>query len=64
MKAREIIERRLTEENPGFISIVAMVEWVLARAYGLTLHEIAEAVERLLQADALVVQNEQEVLPL
>jgi predicted nucleic acid-binding protein len=24
--AREIIERRLTEENPGFVSIVAMVE--------------------------------------
>jgi integrase len=27
-KAREIIERRLTEEKPGFASIVAMVETV------------------------------------
>jgi len=32
-KATEIIERRLTEETPGFVSIVAMIEtvWVLDR---------------------------------
>jgi predicted nucleic-acid-binding protein len=62
-KATEIIERRLTEENPGFVSIVAIVEivWVLDRAYRLAAHEIAAAVERVLQADVLVVENEQEV---
>jgi predicted nucleic-acid-binding protein len=62
-KAREIIERRLTEEKPGFVSIVAMVEivWVLERAYRLTPHEIVGAVERMLQTDVLVVENEQEV---
>jgi predicted nucleic-acid-binding protein len=62
-KAREIIERRLTEEKPGFVSIVAMVEtvWVLERVYRLTPHEIAGAVERMLQTDVLVVENEQEV---
>lgn len=62
-KAVEIIERRLTEDNPGFVSIVAMVEtvWVLDRAYGLDGHEIAAAVERMLQADTLVVEDEQEV---
>jgi predicted nucleic-acid-binding protein len=62
-KATEIVERRLTEENPGFVSIVAMVEtvWVLDRAYHLATHEIAAAVERMLQADVLVVENEQEV---
>jgi hypothetical protein len=27
-RATEIIERRLTEENPGFVSTVAMVETV------------------------------------
>ena len=55
--------RRLTEENPGFVSIVAMVEtvWVLERAYRLATHEIAAAVERVLQTDVLVVENEQEV---
>jgi predicted nucleic-acid-binding protein len=33
-KASEILERRLTEDNPGFVSIVAMVEtvWVLDSA--------------------------------
>jgi predicted nucleic-acid-binding protein len=62
-KANEIFERRLTQLNPGFVSIVAMVEtvWVLDRAYGFTAHEIASAVERMLQTDVLVVENEQEV---
>ena len=61
--ATDIIEFRLSEENPGFISIVAMVEtvWVLDRAYGLADDEIAAALERILQADTLVVENEQEV---
>ena len=62
-KAIEVIERRLTEEIPGFVSIVAMVEtvWVLDRAYGLTPQEIAAVVERMLQTDVLVIENEQEV---
>ncbi len=62
-KATAFIERRLTEENPGFVSIVAMAEivWVLERAYRLTARQIARAVERMLQADVLVVENEQEV---
>jgi predicted nucleic-acid-binding protein len=62
-RATEIIERQLTEGNPGFVSIVAMVEIVrvLDRAYGLTADEVARAVERMLQADVLVVENEQEV---
>ncbi len=62
-KATELIERRLTEEDPGFIGVVAMAEtvWVLERAYGLTDGEIAAAVERTLQADVLVVESEQEI---
>ena len=62
-KATELIERRLTEDDPGFVSVVAMVEtaWVLERAYGLAEDEIAAAIERTLQADVLVVENEQEV---
>ena len=61
-RASEMIER-LTEENPGFVSIVVTVElvWVLDRAYGLTTREIAAAVEGLLQVDVFVLQNEQEV---
>jgi predicted nucleic-acid-binding protein len=62
-KARELIEPQLTEENPGFVSIVAMIElvWVLDRAYRLGPREIAKAVERILQVDVFVVENEQEV---
>jgi len=62
-RATDAIEFRLTAGNPGFISIVAIVEtvWVLDRAYGLADDEIAAAIESILQADALVVENEQEV---
>jgi predicted nucleic-acid-binding protein len=61
--AADILESRVTEKNPGYISIVAMVEtvWVLDRAYGLVTSEIAAALERILQADTLVVESEQEV---
>jgi predicted nucleic-acid-binding protein len=62
-KATELIERGLTEENPGFISVVAMAEmaWVLERAYRLADHDIAATIERTLQAGILVVESEQEV---
>ena len=62
-QATDLIERHLTEDNPGFISIVAMLEtvWVLDRAYGLADDAIAAAIERMLQADLLVVENEQDI---
>jgi predicted nucleic-acid-binding protein len=62
-RATEILERRLTPKNPGFVSVVAMVETVcvLDRAYDLTAHEIAATVERLLQVEVLAIENEQEV---
>ncbi len=62
-KATAWIEERLTPENPGFISEIAMAEtvWVLARTYGVADHDIAATIERLLQADVLVVENEQQV---
>jgi predicted nucleic-acid-binding protein len=62
-RATEIIEGRLTDRNPGFVSVVAMAEtvWVLDRAYGLSDEEIVAAIERMLQVDVLVVENEQEV---
>jgi predicted nucleic-acid-binding protein len=62
-KASALLERHLTEANPGFVSIVAMAEtvWVLERVYGLSSRAIAAAVERILQAEVLVVENEEEV---
>jgi len=61
--AADIIERRLSAADPGFVSVVTMAEvvWVLDRAYGLTDREIAATIERILQVDVLVVENEQEV---
>jgi hypothetical protein len=55
LKAREVIEGGLTADNPGFVSIVAMVEtvWVLDRTCGLGALEIAATVERLLQISLL-----------
>jgi predicted nucleic-acid-binding protein len=62
-QATELIEQRLSEENPGFISVMAMVEmaWVLERPYQLAAAEIATAIERVLQAAELIVESEQEV---
>jgi len=62
-KATTLIEQRLTEDDPGFVSVVAMAEtaWVLERAYGLAGRDIAAAIERMLQVDVLVVEREQEV---
>ncbi len=62
-RATELIEQHLSEQNPGFISFVAMVEmtWVLERAYRLGIARIAAAIERLLQAAELIVEDEQEV---
>lgn len=61
-QATQIIECHLSVDRPGFISLVTMVEtvWVLDRVYGLSSDEIAATVERILQADTLFVQNEQE----
>ncbi|HWG21583.1 MAG TPA: type II toxin-antitoxin system VapC family toxin [Terracidiphilus sp.] len=62
-KATEIVERRLTEDDPGFVSLVCILEvaWVLASLYKRSRGEVANHVEMLLAADTLEVQNEQEV---
>ena len=62
-KATRLFEQTLTEEDPGYVSVVVMAEtaWVLERAYRLSDAEVAAAVEGILQADVLVVESEQEV---
>jgi predicted nucleic-acid-binding protein len=61
--ATEIVEQRLTEQNPGFISTVVMAEtvWVLDRAYHLADAAIATVIERILQAEVFAVEDEQQV---
>jgi predicted nucleic-acid-binding protein len=62
-RATELIERKLTEANPGFVSVLAIAEavWVLERSYGLAPEQIAAAIERMLEADTLLIDHEQEV---
>ncbi|HEY4959433.1 MAG TPA: type II toxin-antitoxin system VapC family toxin [Terriglobales bacterium] len=62
-RATQIFDHQLTTADPGFLSVVTMVEtvWVLGRAYGFVGQEIAAAVELLLQTEVLVIENEQEV---
>lgn len=62
-RATEFIEGRLAEDNPGFVSVVAMTEtvWVLERSYGLPGQRIAAIVERLLQSESIVVESEHDV---
>jgi predicted nucleic-acid-binding protein len=62
-RATEIMERRLTEQEPGFVSLVTILEvvWVLKSLFKRSRQEIANDIEMLLAADTLEVQNEQEV---
>src|SRR6266567_7550041 len=62
-RATEIIERRLTELDPGFVSLVSVLEvvWVLKSLYMRSRQEIANDIEMILAAGTLEIQNEQEV---
>ena len=62
-QANRIVERQLSEENPGFISLVTMLEivWVLRSLLQRSASEIASHLEGLLAADSLEIQNEQQV---
>ena len=62
-KAAEVIERRPTKDNPGFVSLVCILEivWILGSLYKRTDAEIADHIEMILAADTFAVQNEQEI---
>ena len=62
-QANRIVDRQLSEQNPGFIDLVSVLEivWVLRSLLKQTPAEIAGHIERLLAADMLKVQNELQV---
>jgi predicted nucleic-acid-binding protein len=62
-KANELIDNKLSGENPGYVSLVTLAEvaWVLKKRYGTKPLEIADVIERLLAIDNLLLQNEQQV---
>jgi predicted nucleic-acid-binding protein len=57
------IMEQLTESDPGFLSIVVILEtvWALLRIYGYSHTNVVLALEHLLQIDALVIQHKDEV---
>lgn len=61
--ASEFIES-LSVENPGFISLVAVVEttWVLSRSYNLRREEVVQVLEALLRSRELIVDDSADVL--
>ncbi len=60
--ARGFMDDRLSLANPGYVSSVTLVEtvWVLSRSYAFPDREIADALERLLQAETLMIENSKE----
>jgi predicted nucleic-acid-binding protein len=61
--ANHIVDQVLSQQNPGFITLVTVLElvWVLRSLLKQTPTEIATHIEHLLAADSLEVQNEQQV---
>jgi predicted nucleic-acid-binding protein len=62
-RANHIVDQVLSDRNPGFISLVTVLEmvWVLRSLLKQTPIEIATHLEHLLAADSLEVQNGQQV---
>jgi predicted nucleic-acid-binding protein len=62
-QANQIIDRQLSEQIPGFINLVTVLEvvWVLRSLLKQNPSQIASHIENLLTADSLEVQNEQQV---
>lgn len=57
-RATALMER-LTEERPGFISLVGITElvWVLESAYGLARHQVADVLSKLISIDVLKIER-------
>lgn len=53
----------LTADEPGFVSIVSVIElgWVLAGAYGLGRDQVAQAFEALLRTKGVIVDRAENV---
>jgi predicted nucleic-acid-binding protein len=62
-QANQIIDRQLSEQNPGLVNLATILEivWVLRSLLKQSPSEIAIHLEHLLAADSLEVQNEQQV---
>ncbi len=57
--ARQVIEDTLTVSEPGFVSLVVLVElnWVLARVYGCPVGQIRSIYAELLASPTIAIEN-------
>jgi predicted nucleic-acid-binding protein len=62
-KATRLIES-LTNDQPGFVPLVAVVElvWVLSSSYAFNRNEVAEALDLLLRSKEIVIDRAELVL--
>lgn len=62
-KATRLIES-LNSDSPGFVAVVSVIElyWVLTSCYGLSGHDVKQALEALLRAKQIVVDQADQVL--
>jgi len=62
-KATKLVES-LTGDEPGFVALVSVVElvWVLSSCYDLTREQLTQALEALLRAKQLVVDQADQVV--
>lgn len=62
-KATKLIES-LDAENPGYITMVSIVElyWVLTSSYELTGQQVAQALEAILRTKQLLVERADQVM--
>lgn len=62
-KATQLIEA-LTADNPGFVSLVSVVElgWVLQASFGLRRDQVAQAVDALSRSKQLVIDQAEHVV--
>lgn len=63
LRATKLMES-LTVDEPGFVSLVSVVElgWVLSSSYDLDRKQVAQALELLLRAKTLVIARADEVM--
>jgi predicted nucleic-acid-binding protein len=58
--ATDLLENRLTSENPGFVSLVAVLEldWVLRTQYGFSSMIAANAIAALMSSPSLIFESD------
>jgi predicted nucleic-acid-binding protein len=61
--ARDFIRDRCTPDDPGYISniVLAEVAWILARGYGYSRNDIADAIERVMETAQLQIESSSDV---